>query len=102
MRIARTKIRKQDECYKVLAYDGAGKRVQTHDYLADTPADASLTAQLILATWCEQRNDGWWITGDLQGPDIGPYDTLAEAEDDRLGIERFFLLSDEPGFMTVR
>jgi hypothetical protein len=48
-----------------------------------------------------QRPDGWWIT-DLPDnePDVGPYDTKAEAEDDRRGLERFFKYADRPGFVT--
>ena len=31
----------------------------------------------------------WWITGLECGP-LGPYDTKAEAEDDRKGVARFY------------
>lgn len=36
----------------------------------------------------------WWVTGlhryDATAGDLGPYRTRAEADDDRLGVQRFF------------
>jgi hypothetical protein len=50
----------------------------------------------------EQRSDGWWVTGlPDDTPDVGPYDTKAEAESDRRGMSRFYRQSDKPGFMTA-
>ena len=43
----------------------------------------------------------WWITGDEKAGHIGPYDTKAEAEDDRRGLTRSNRYEDEPGFVTI-
>ena len=40
----------------------------------------------------KKYDDGWWIV-DPNNKDVaeyGPYDTKAEAEDDKRGIERFW------------
>jgi hypothetical protein len=43
-----------------------------------------------------KKSDGWWI---VNVPDTvtecGPYDTRAEAEDDRRGLERTFRMLDK-------
>ena len=49
----------------------------------------------------ERRADGWWITEIKDTPDCGPYDTKAEAESDRVGMDRFARLQDKPGFISV-
>lgn len=49
----------------------------------------------------EKRNDGWWIVEIPETPDCGPYRTKAEAESDRIGMERFFRLQDKKGFVTT-
>lgn len=39
----------------------------------------------------ERRADGWWIV-ERNGtglPDMGPYRTRAEADDDRVGVAKF-------------
>jgi hypothetical protein len=39
----------------------------------------------------KRRTDGWWIVwGDSDDPDAGPYDTRAEANEDRDGLARTF------------
>ena len=46
----------------------------------------------------ERRGNEWWIidpTGAMD--DMGPYQTKADAESDRRGVERF---EDRPGFIT--
>jgi len=35
-----------------------------------------------------KRGKEWWITGVPESEDCGPYDTKAEAEEDRIGLER--------------
>lgn len=57
-----------------------------------------------------QRPDGWWITDlpndgveryhKMRPSECGPYDTKAEAEDDRRGLELYHRHKDEPGFIT--
>jgi len=42
----------------------------------------------------------WWIVGDEEDGPYGPYESRKEAEEDRVGIKRFFRCQDEPGFMT--
>lgn len=41
---------------------------------------------------CKQRDDGWWITGlpNDDCPECGPYRTRAEADEDRMGLQRFY------------
>lgn len=36
----------------------------------------------------EKRVDGWWIIH--HDPELGPYQTRAEAEDDMRGLVRFY------------
>jgi hypothetical protein len=36
----------------------------------------------------EKRSDGWWIVEYLSDPDMGPYDTRGEAEEDLRGLRR--------------
>lgn len=37
----------------------------------------------------EKREDGWWITNTPEAVDeMGPYTTKAEAEEDRIGVQR--------------
>jgi len=41
----------------------------------------------------KRRGRAWWVTGiEVAGDDLGmgPYDTKAEAVDDRRGVERFY------------
>lgn len=38
----------------------------------------------------EKRKDGWWITNMPDGGECGPYDTKAEAADDKRGLKRTF------------
>lgn len=38
----------------------------------------------------ERRDDGWWIV-DRRSENHGPYKTRDEADDDRRGLERFWL-----------
>lgn len=47
-----------------------------------------------------KRADGWWITGLSECEDCGPYDTEADAEKDRLGLERTFANWDKRSFWT--
>jgi hypothetical protein len=43
----------------------------------------------------EQREDGWWVTGQPEGEwDCGPYSTRKEADEDRQGLERFFNIEE--------
>jgi hypothetical protein len=42
----------------------------------------------------------WWITGDEEYGPYGPYNTKAEADEDRRGLARTFKYSEEPGFVT--
>ena len=49
------------------------------------------------------RPSGWWIVGledDGQAFDCGPYETKAEAEDDRAGMTRFLRHWDKPYYMS--
>lgn len=53
-----------------------------------------------------KREDGWWITGlpDPSCPESGPYDRKADADDDRRGLERFYVANPEyagPGQRTL-
>lgn len=41
----------------------------------------------------------WWILG-YEEP-LGPYNTRAEANEDRLGLIRTERFKDEPGFVTT-
>jgi hypothetical protein len=36
----------------------------------------------------KRHDDGWWIAG--LGPEHGPYNTRAEADEDRKGLENFY------------
>lgn len=47
----------------------------------------------------KKRPDRYWITGLPEG-NLRPYDTAAEARDDRRGVERFLELWEKPGFVT--
>lgn len=47
-----------------------------------------------------RRPDGWWITGQPDTPDCGPYTTRAEADDDRRGLERFARWGHKRAFVT--
>jgi len=38
----------------------------------------------------------WWILGDEDAGPMGPYDTKAEAEDDRKGVKRFYKWANLP------
>ena len=54
----------------------------------------------------EKRSDGYWIVEIPESPDHGPYAHLRTqdgdgAEQDRVGLERFFRHESKPGFMTV-
>lgn len=46
-----------------------------------------------------QVNGIWIIWNDYES--YGPYTTKAEAESDRIGMERFVRLQDKPGYMTT-
>lgn len=48
----------------------------------------------------EKRDDGWWIKANSISDDCGPYETRAEADEDRGGLERTLKYIDEPGFWT--
>ena len=48
----------------------------------------------------EKRDDGYWITGHPDWEACGPYDTRAEADDDRKGLQRTIDYGDEPDFWT--
>ena len=48
----------------------------------------------------ELRDGEWWITGQDLEVECGPYDTKAEAESDRIGMQRTLRLEDKPGFIT--
>lgn len=38
-----------------------------------------------------KSDEGWWVTGLPHGdPPMGPYDTKAEATEDKQGVERFY------------
>ncbi len=43
-------------------------------------------------------DDGFWIIGPDLEIECGPYDTEAEAEDDRKGMQNFLDHCDEPGY----
>jgi hypothetical protein len=45
-----------------------------------------------------KREDGYWITGDTEWVECGPYKTRAEADDDRCGLERTLKNWDDPEF----
>ena len=47
-----------------------------------------------------KRKDGWWIEGVPECDSIGPYDTKAEAEDDRRGLERTEKYMDKRSYWT--
>ena len=49
----------------------------------------------------KKRADGYWITNMPDGPDCGPYDRKADADDDRRGMMRFFKHEHEWDFFTV-
>ena len=40
----------------------------------------------------------YWIIGSDEP--IGPYDTMAEAHEDRKGLLRFYKFEDKPGYVT--
>lgn len=42
----------------------------------------------------------WWVVGIKDVPPMGPYDTKAEAESDRVGVARFLRNEDKQGYMT--
>jgi hypothetical protein len=42
-----------------------------------------------------------WIIWTANREPIGPYDTKAEAESDRVGMERYLRHGHKPGFMTT-
>jgi hypothetical protein len=46
----------------------------------------------------EKREDGYWIVGYPLSVECGPYKTRAEADDDRMGLERTIKYGDDPGF----
>ncbi len=61
---------------------------------------AMTESQRIARGMCEERReDGWWITG--HDPEMGPYETKAEAQSDRRGVQRFLRHQHEPGFVSV-
>lgn len=49
----------------------------------------------------EQRPDGWYILGLPETDPCGPYDTRAEAESDRRGLERTEKYGHLPKYWTV-
>ena len=47
-----------------------------------------------MTTHLEKRADGWWITDPPPGvKEMGPYTTRGEADEDRIGLERFIRLT---------
>lgn len=42
----------------------------------------------------------WWIVGDLDWLPCGPYDTKAEADEDRRGLEKTLEHSDNRSWFT--
>lgn len=48
----------------------------------------------------EWREDGWWITGDKFTPDMGPYKTRHEANDDMQGVKRFLRHGNNRGYIA--
>ncbi len=42
----------------------------------------------------------WWILGDEDAGPMGPYDSRVEAEDDRVGVTRFYRHCNKPGYVT--
>lgn len=42
----------------------------------------------------------WWIVGPDLEIECGPYDTKAEAESDRVGMQRFEKHQHKPGYVT--
>jgi len=48
-----------------------------------------------------RRNDGWWIAEVPECKDCGPYDTKAEAQDDKRGLEAFFKHGHKRPFVTA-
>ena len=48
-----------------------------------------------------QAPNGKWIIWLDGGEPVGPYDTKAEAEDDRKGMARFYKYVNKPDFMTT-
>jgi hypothetical protein len=42
----------------------------------------------------------WWIIGDEECGPIGPYESKAAAEEDRIGLSRFHRHHNKPGFIT--
>lgn len=58
---------------------------------AEAPATKRTANQKPTSPRLRKRADGWWIEGLPEDtPDCGPYETKAEADDDRRGLERFF------------
>lgn len=51
----------------------------------------------------KSRPDGWWIAWEFEGAsgECGPYTTKAEAEDDRVGLERTFKHINERTYWTT-
>lgn len=42
----------------------------------------------------------WWVHGMDDGP-IGPYETRAEADEDRAGVQRFLRHGHKRGYVTT-
>lgn len=52
--------------------------------------------------WSKQMASGkWWVLGYRDFGPMGPYDTKAEAEEKRRGLERTLRYMDEPGFIST-
>ncbi len=47
-----------------------------------------------------RRKDGWWVTGVPECEDCGPYDTRAEADSNRRGLERFERWGHKRNYVT--
>jgi hypothetical protein len=47
-----------------------------------------------------KHRDGWWIENVPDCDDCGPYDTRAEADADRRGLERFAKHEHKRNFVT--
>lgn len=59
-----------------------------------------------MKTWPElrtvRRADGWFVVGlpNADAPECGPYGTRAEADADRVGLQRTYRHGDRRGFVT--